>query len=175
MSHLRVPVGPEDHVEGNPSAKVTLVEYGDFECPYCGSAYSVLKEVQRRMGDEMRFVFRNFPLAEMHPHALAAAEAVEAASAQGKFWPMHDLLYENQNALGLAHLREYAKRLELDVARFSKDLDTHTFRTRVEEEFRGGVRSGVNGTPTLFVNDTRYDGAFELEAVLAALHLAARG
>jgi protein-disulfide isomerase len=174
MSHLRVPVGPEDHVEGNPNAQLTLVEYGDFECPYCGSAYSVLKELQRRMGDVMRFVFRHFPLAEMHPHALAAAEAAEAAGVQGKFWPMHDMLYEHQSALGLTHLRGYAKSLQLDVARFSKDLETHSFRTRVEEEFRGGVRSGVNGTPTLFVNDARYDGPFELEAILAVLQLAAR-
>lgn len=174
MSHLRIPVGPEDHVQGSPKAKVTLVEYGDFECPYCGTAYTVLKELQRRMGDELRFVFRNFPLAEMHPHAMAAAEAAEAAGAQGKFWPMHDLLYENQSALGLAHLRGYAKSLELDVARFSKDLEAHTFRTRIEEEFRGGIRSGVNGTPTLFVNDIRYDGPVELEAILSALKPGAR-
>lgn len=174
MSQLRVPVGPDDHVQGNPKASVTVVEYGDFECPYCGTAYPVLKELQRRVGDGMRFVFRNFPLSESHPHALVAAEASEAASTQGQFWPMHDMLYEHQSALGLAQLRAYAKTLQLDVARFSKDLDTHAFRTTVEEQFRGGIRSGVNGTPTLFINGVRYDGAFELEAIVAAVQLAAR-
>lgn len=133
----------------------------------------LLKDVQRRMGKSLRFVFRNFPLAEMHPHALAAAEAAEAAGAQGKFWQMHDTLYEHQDALGLTHLVAYAKKLGLDVARFSKDLEAHTFRERVEEEFRGGIRSGVNGTPTLFVNGTRYDGDLELEAILKALQAAA--
>lgn len=173
MSQLRIPVGPDDHVVGDPQAAVTLVEYGDFECPYCGTAYPMLKEVQRRMGKSLRFVFRNFPLAEMHPHALAAAEAAEAAGAQGKFWQMHDTLYEHQEALGLTHLVAYAKKLGLDVARFSKDLEAHTFRERVEEEFRGGIRSGVNGTPTLFVNGTRYDGDLELEVILKALQAAA--
>lgn len=170
MSHLHVPVGPEDHVQGNPHAPVTLLEYGDYECPYCGTAYSMLKEVQRRMGDSLRFVFRNFPLTEMHPHAAMAAEAAEAAGVLGQFWPMHDMLYEHQDALDLTHLLGYAKKLRLDVPRFSKDLETHAFRARVEEEFRGGIHSGVNGTPTLFVNATRYDGPLEGEAILAALH-----
>ncbi len=109
MSHLHVPVGPEDHVQGNPHAPVTLLEYGDYECPYCGTAYSMLKEVQRRMGDSLRFVFRNFPLTEMHPHAAMAAEAAEAAGVLGQFWPMHDMLYEHQDALDLTHLLGYAK------------------------------------------------------------------
>jgi protein-disulfide isomerase len=174
MSRLRVPVGPGDHIQGIAQARVTLVEYGDFECPYCGSAYLLLKEVQGRMGESLRFVFRNFPLVEAHPHALAAAEAAEAAGAQGQFWPMHDMLYEHQSALGLAHLRAYAKNLTLDEARFAHDLETHAFRARVEEDFRGGVRSGVNGTPTLFVNEVRYDGSLQLEAILAALQKAAR-
>jgi protein-disulfide isomerase len=174
MSQLRVPVGPEDHLQGSPSAPVTLVEYGDFECPYCGTAYRTLKDLQKRMGESLRFVFRNFPLAEVHPHALLAAEAAEAAGAQGRFWEMHDVLFEHQTTLGLTHLVAYAKKLGLDVQRFSKDLDTHAFRDRVEEEFRGGIRSGVNGTPTLFVNDTRYDGALELEPILKALQGAAR-
>jgi protein-disulfide isomerase len=174
MSQLRVPVGSGDHIQGNAQAPVTLVEYGDFECPFCGSADPVLKELQRRMGDELRFVFRNFPLAQVHPHALAAAEAAEAAGAQGQFWQMHDLLYEHQTALELSHLRAYAKRLKLDEARFAQDLEAHTFRARVEDDFRGGVRSGVNGTPTLFVNGARYDGPLQLEALLTALQTAAR-
>lgn len=172
MAHLRVPVGPEDHIQGSPEARVTLLEFGDFECPYCGAAYAVLKEVQRRMGDALRFVFRNFPLAKSHLYAMAAAEAAEAAGAQGKFWPMHDLLFEHQTALGLTHLRGYAKSLQLDVSRFSHDLEAHVFRTRIDEDFRGGVRSGVNGTPTLFIDETRYDGPLELEAIVAALQSA---
>jgi protein-disulfide isomerase len=174
MSQLRVPVGATDHTQGSAGAAVTLVEYGDFECPYCGAAYPVLKELQRRMGDDLRFVFRSFPLAQVHPHAVAAAEAAEAAGAQGQFWQMHDVLYEHQTALGLTHLRAYANRLKLDEPRFARDLEGHAFRARVEDDFRGGVRSGVNGTPTLFVNGTRYDGALELEAVLASLQTAAR-
>jgi protein-disulfide isomerase len=174
MSQLRVPVGPADHSQGNPRAPVTLVEYGDYECPYCGEAYPVLKEVQRRMGDDLRFVFRNFPLAQVHTHALVAAEAAEASGAQGQFWQMHDLLYENQNALGLIHLKAYAKKLALDEARFAQDLEAQTFRPRIEADFREGVRSGVNGTPTLFVNGARYDGAVELEGLLSALRRGAR-
>ena len=174
MSQLRVPVGPADHVQGSARAPVTVVEYGDFECPYCGAAYLVLKEVQRKMGDELRFVFRNFPLTQVHPHALPAAEAAESAGAQGQFWPMHDMLYEHQTALELAHLRAYARSLKLDEARFEADLKAHTFQPRIEADFREGVRSGVNGTPTLFVNGTRYDGPVELEGLLAALRAAAR-
>lgn len=172
MAHLRVPVGPEDHIHGSVEARVTLLEYGDFECSYCGAAYPVLKQLQRRMGDALRFVFRSFPLAESHPHAMAAAEAAEAAGAQGKFWPMHDLLFEHQTALGLTHLLGYAQSLKLDVPRFSHDLEAHVFQTRIEEGFRGGVRSGVNGTPTLFISETRYDGPLELEAIVTALQLA---
>jgi protein-disulfide isomerase len=174
MSGLRIPFGAEDHVQGTADAPVTLLEYGDFECPYCGTAYPVLKEVQRRMGKSLRFVFRNFPLAEMHPHALLAAEAAEAAAAQGQFWPMHDLLFEHQEALGLVHLLAYAKKLQLDVPRFTKDLETHAFRARVEEEFRGGIRSGVNGTPSLFINGVRYDGPFDVDAILVVAEAALR-
>src|SRR5271165_3448730 len=122
---LAPPVSARDHTEGPANAPLTLVEYGDYECPYCGAAYPILKEVQARLGDALRFVFRNFPLAEMHPHALLAAEAAEAAGGQGHFWPMHDTLFEHQNALGLAQLRGYAKKLRLDLSRFSQDLETH--------------------------------------------------
>ena len=174
MSQLRVPVGSADHVQGSPRAPVTLVEYGDYECPYCGAAYSVLKEVQRRMGDDLRFAFRNFPLAQVHPHAQTAAEAAEAAGAQGQFWQMHDVLFEHQSALGLVHLKAYAKDLKLDEARFAQELAAHTFLPRIEADFREGVRSGVNGTPTLFINGARYDGPVEAEALLVALRAVAR-
>jgi protein-disulfide isomerase len=166
---LKPPVGPHDHVQGPAEAPVTLVEYGDYECPYCGEAYPVVKALQKRLGDQMRFVFRNFPLAQAHPHAEHAAEAAEAAGAQGKFWEMHDLLYENQDALEDEDLVRYARALHLDVPRFVKEMESGAYLERVREDFRSGVRSGVNGTPTFFINGARHDGPFDLVSLLAAI------
>ncbi len=166
---LRLPVGERDHIHGPNGARVTLVEYGDYECPHCGAAFPVLKRVEQLLGDELRFVFRNFPLSEMHPHALQAAEAAEAAAAQGKFWNMHDLIFDNQRALGRAHLSDYAGRLGLDLPRFERDLDTHTYLKHIEEDFNSGVRSGVNGTPTLFINGARYEDEVTVPLLVAAL------
>jgi protein-disulfide isomerase len=148
---------------------VTLVEYGDYECPYCGAAYPIVKEAQSRLGDRLRFVFRNFPITTAHPHAEQAAEAAEAAAAQGKFWEMHDLLYENQRSLGDADLHAYAEALGLDVERFDKELSEHVYAPRVREDFMSGVRSGVNGTPTFFINGHRHDDSYDLDTLLAAL------
>ena len=167
--HLTPPVNDRDHAHGLATAPVTLVEYGDYECPYCGAAYPIVKEVQRRLGDTLRFVFRNFPLAEMHPHAQHAAEAAEAAGAQGHFWPMHDLLYEHQRALDDAHLRRYAAELGLDEGRFDRELSGHAYAGRVREDVVSGARSGVNGTPTFFINGRRHDGSYDLKTLLAAL------
>jgi protein-disulfide isomerase len=166
---LKPPVGANDHVQGSAKAPVTLVEYGDYECPYCGEAYSVVKELQERLGDQMRFVFRNFPLAQAHPHAEHAAEAAEAAAAQGKFWEMHDMLYENQDALEDEDLVRYARALHLDVPRFVKEMEAGIYTERVREDFRSGVRSGVNGTPSFFINGARHDGAYDLASLLAAI------
>jgi protein-disulfide isomerase len=166
---LKPPVGANDHVQGSAKAPVTLVEYGDYECPYCGEAYSVVKALQERLGDQMRFVFRNFPLAQAHPHAEHAAEAAEAAAAQGKFWEMHDMLYENQDALEDEDLVRYARALHLDVPRFVKEMEAGTYTERVREDFRSGVRSGVNGTPSFFINGARHDGAYDLASLLAAI------
>jgi protein-disulfide isomerase len=166
---LKPPVGANDHVQGSAKAPVTLVEYGDYECPYCGEAYSVVKALQERLGDQMRFVFRNFPLAQAHPHAEHAAEAAEAAAAQGKFWEMHDMLYENQDALEDEDLVRYARALKLDVPRFVKEMEAGTYTERVREDFRSGVRSGVNGTPSFFINGARHDGAYDLASLLAAI------
>jgi protein-disulfide isomerase len=166
---LKPPVGPHDHVQGPAEAPVTLVEYGDYECPYCGEAYPVVKALQKRLGDQMRFVFRNFPLAQAHPHAEHAAEAAEAAGAQGKFWEMHDLLYENQDALEDEDLVRYARALHLDVPRFVKETESGAHLERVREDFRSGVRSGVNGTPSFFINGARHDGPFDLASLLAAI------
>jgi protein-disulfide isomerase len=162
-----------DHIQGPANAAVTLVEYGDYECPYCGAAYPIVKELQARMGDGLKFVFRNFPITTSHPHAEQAAEAAEAADAQGSFWPMHDLLYENQRRLRDQDLHAYAEQLGLDVEQFDKDLAEHVHASRVREDFMSGVRSGVNGTPSFYVNGARHDDSYDLETLLAALERAA--
>ncbi|APW63470.1 DsbA family protein [Paludisphaera borealis] len=164
-----VPVGDRDHTQGPATAPATLMEYGDFECPYCGEAYSIVKDIQRRLGSRLRFVFRHFPLATIHPHAEYAAEAAEAAGAQGKFWEMHDVLYENQEALDVVYLVRYATALDLDTSRFIDDLDRHTHAARVREDFLSGARGGVNGTPTFFINGVRHDGSYDFDTLLGAL------
>ena len=169
---LTLPVGKRDHIQGPADAPVTLVEYGDYECPHCGRAYPIVKEVRKRMGHRLRFVYRNFPLRESHPHAQQAAEAAEAAGAQGKFWEMHDRLFERQFALDGEYLIEYAGDLGLDVARFRNELVGGVNEPRVREDFRSGVTSGVNGTPTFFINGVRHDDSWELEPLLAALEAA---
>ncbi|HET6641871.1 MAG TPA: DsbA family protein [Gaiellaceae bacterium] len=162
-----------DHIQGPADAPVTLVEYGDYECPYCGAAYPIVKEVQARMGDRLRFVFRNFPITTSHPHAEQAAEAAEAAAAQDRFWEMHDALYENQKRLRDEDLRAYAEELGLDIERFAGELGEHVHEARVHEDFLSGVRSGVNGTPTFYLNGVRHDDSYELETLLAAVEQAA--
>ena len=169
-AELTQPVSDDrDHIQGPADAPVTFVEYGDYECPYCGAAYPIIKEVQSRMGDRLRFVFRNFPISTSHPHAEQAAEAAEAAASQGKFWEMHDLLYENQEHLDDADLHRYADQLGLDVGVFDEELAEHVHAERVREDFMSGVRSGVNGTPTFYVNGARHDGGYQLGELLAAL------
>ena len=146
-----------DHIQGPASAPVTLVEYGDYQCPYCGMAHPIVKSLQRALGKQMRFVFRNFPLRESNPDAEHAAEAAESAGAQGSFWEMHDTLYEHQDQLEDRDLADYAEQLGLDSGQLVRDLEEGTYAGRVREDFRSGVRSGVNGTPTFFVNGVRYD------------------
>jgi protein-disulfide isomerase len=173
---LTMPVAEDrDHIQGPADAAVTLVQYGDYECPYCGEAYPIIKEVQARLGDSLRFVFRNFPITTSHPHAERAAEAAEAAAAQGKFWEMHDLLYENQRRLRDEDLHTYAERLGLDVELFDKEMADHAHAERVREDFMSGVRSGVNGTPTFYINGVRHDDSYETEVLLDALERAAAG
>jgi protein-disulfide isomerase len=167
---LTTPVSEDrDHIQGPVDAAVTLLEYGDYECPYCGAAYPIVKEVQARMGDRLRFVFRNFPISTSHPHAERAAEAAEAAAAQGGFWQMHDVLFENQKRLGDQDLHRYAEELGLDVERFDRELAEHLQADRVHEDFLSGVRSGVNGTPTFYIDGTRHDDSYDVETLLAAL------
>ena len=166
---LSLPVGKHDHIRGPENAPVTLVEYGDYECPYCAAAHLIVKEAQKVMGDNLRFVFRHFPLTQIHPHAEAAAEAAESAGARHRFWEMHDLLYENQQMLDPEHLLGFAEQLGLDTARFARELQRHVHHDRVREDFTSGVRSSVNGTPTFFINGLRHDGSWELGSLLKAL------
>jgi protein-disulfide isomerase len=162
-------VRPDDHIQGPPDAPVTLLEFGDYQCPYCGEAYPVIKQLQQALGDKMRFVFRNFPLTTVHPHAEEAAEAAEAAGAQGKFWEMHDRLYEHQDELTHPQLLGHARRLGLEIGKFEDELDRHVYLTRVREDFISGVRGGVNGTPTFFVNGVRHDGSYDFQTLLEAV------
>jgi protein-disulfide isomerase len=168
-------VSDRDHIAGPDDAPVTLVEYGDYECPYCGMAHPVVKRAQKELGKQLRFVFRNFPLSEAHPHAQIAAQAAEAAGAQGKFWEMHDMIFEHQDALEVKDLLGYATSLGLDAEQIARDLEAGTYVKRVRDDFRSGVKSGVNGTPTFFVNGVRYDGSWANEkAFIAALRDAAQ-
>jgi protein-disulfide isomerase len=169
MSTLRRPVGPDDHVQGSREAPVLLVEYGDFECPFCGAAHGEVRRLQQLLGDRLGFVFRNFPLTQSHAHAQQAAEAAEAAGAQGRYWEMHDILFEHQQALEPEDLVSYAGLLQLDVRQFERDLDQHRFAERVRDDFMDGIRSGVNGTPTFFINGVRHDGSPTFDGLLARI------
>jgi diadenylate cyclase len=163
------PIGTRDHARGPKDAPVTLLKYGDYECPYCGEAHPVLKELQERVGQQVRFVFRHFPLDSAHPRARRAAQAAEAAASQGRFWEMHDLLYERQGELGEEDLMGYAAELGLDLQRFEEDLANDHHAWRIEEDRLGGDRAGVRGTPTLFVNGVRYTGTLDLDRLLTAV------
>lgn len=172
---LTPPLSTRDHLAGRDDALVTLVEYGDYECPFSAMAHPVVKAVQREMGGDLRFAFRHFPLTAAHPHAAQAAAAAEAAGAQGRFWQMHDLLFERQQSLETTDLVGYARALGLDTLRFAQALESGTFEEVVRTDFRGGLRSGVNGTPAFFVNGERYEGVWSRkEPVVRALREAAR-
>jgi NhaA family Na+:H+ antiporter len=163
------PVGDRDHVQGPHDAAVTLVEYGDYECPHCRQIGPIIKKLRSRFGDRLRYVFRHFPISTMHPNAQLAAEAAEAAAAQGKFWEMQDLLFEHRGGLDRQHLIERAAKLELDIERFERELDEHVYAGRVREDFLSGVRSGANGTPAFFLNGVRYDGPWDLDSLVAEI------
>jgi protein-disulfide isomerase len=160
---LKPEVSDKDHASGSAKAPVTLVEYGDYECPHCKRAYPIIKDIQERLGKRLRFVFRNFPLNESHPHAFMAAVSAEAAAKQDKFWEMHDIIYEHQDHLEMDDLLDYAKQIGLDIRQFAKDLRDKTVSSKVEDDFDSGLRSGVNGTPTFFINGKRYNGDWERE------------
>src|SRR5271169_87046 len=170
MATLKPPVAEQDHVQGKEDAKATLVEYGDYQCPHCGTAYPIVKRVQKHFGKNLRFVFRNFPLGEIHPQAESAAETAEFADAQGKFWEMHDGLFENQGRLGEPLYLELAEELGLSAETLQKALEEGQYKSRVRVDFSSGVRSGVNGTPTFFINGKRHDGPFDYESLVLAIN-----
>ena len=174
MALLTPPVGARDHTLGAANAPVTLVEYGDFECPLCGRAYREVKRVLRELPGKVRFVFRHFPVSEDHPHAEHAAEVAEAAAAQGKFWEMHDLLYQRQGrgALADTDLLRYARELGIDAGRVQRELDEHVHAARVREDMVSGMQSGVTGTPRFFINGRRHEEPGDAKTLLAALRRA---
>lgn len=172
MADLLLPEGMRDHRRGNPEARVTLVEYGDYECPACGRAFPVIKEIVAQLGGEVCAVFRHYPLSQLHPAAEQAAAVAEAAGAQGRFWEMHDALFQHQSALSLPELLGHARRLGLDAERISAELASGLHAARIREDAMGGLRSGVTGTPAYFINGQRYGGPAELGPLLAALRVA---
>ena len=171
LSNLALPMDGRDHIQGPIDAPAVLLEYGDYECPFCGEFYPVIKAIQEQLGERLCFAFRNFPLPNSHPHAVHAAGAAEAAGAQGRFWEMHDLLFENQDALEDEDLLRYAVALGLDAHRVMADVLADRFKERIRQDFKSGTRAGVNGTPTLFINGERYDGPRGMRQLLTAIRL----
>jgi protein-disulfide isomerase len=172
VHELTVAVTTSDHVQGSLDASVLLLEYGDYECPHCGAAHLVVKEIQRRLAD-LAFVFRNFPLSGAHPHAVRAAEAAEAASAQERFWPMHDRLFEHQNMLDDRSILSHAVGAGVtDLDRFVKEVAEHRYLPRIRADLASGARSGVNGTPTFFINGVRHDGGYDVASLMQGISAA---
>src|SRR6266581_770511 len=171
-THLEVPVSERNHHQGPATAAVTLVQYGDYECPYTRLSTTIVRAIQQQLGEQLRFVYRNFPLTEIHPHALHAALAAEAAAAQGKFWQMHDSIFHHQHTLEDSDLEQFAEAVGLDMQPFARALADQRSLSRIEEDLQSGIRSGVRGTPTFFINGVLYRGSWEQDALLAALQAA---
>jgi protein-disulfide isomerase len=166
------PVSERDHALGPPTAPITIVEYGDYECPDCLNAVPIIQEVQRSLGDRLRFVFRHFPRSSIHPHASVAAEAAEAAGDQGKFWDMHLALFKHQQELGEIDFSHLALRLGMEIYKFESSRTFERHRRRIKSDFDSGTRSGVVKTPTLFINGKRYDGPVDAKSIIAAAQVA---
>jgi protein-disulfide isomerase len=169
MATLKVPVTSEDHILGPLNAPLTFVEYGDYECPYCGAAHPIVSRIVMELRDSLRFVFRHFPLVQMHPHAEIAAEAAEFAGSLGMFWEMHDALYENQDELSLPTILSLGEAVGIPSEAMSNALESGQFRGKVRKDFIGGVRSGVNGTPTFFINGRRHDAPYDYATLMTAI------
>jgi len=166
---LRIPVASSDHIRGNINASITLLEYGDYECPFRKSVYSTVKQLEKHFSTQLRFVFRHFPLSEIHSNAELAAETAEFAAAYDKFWQMHDLLHEQQKRLSIETLIELAEALGLSGAALLEALENKTYQAKIRSDFLGGVHTGVNGTPTFFINGYRHNGPFEFEDFVSAI------
>ena len=171
---LRPPVTEHDHAAGRADAPLTLVEYGDYQCPHCAAAHPVVRALQSAFGAELRFVFRNFPLTEMHPAAEPAAELAESAALQGKFWEVHDAIFAwsleyGAESLGLEAFESIALTLGLEPQQIKEDVRAHRHLERIKSDFNSGVRSGVNGTPTFFINGQRFDGPPTVKGLTATL------
>lgn len=160
MTQLTPAVNSHDHISGNTNAPLELVEYGDYECPYCGAAYPIVKDIQQKLGQDLKFVFRNFPLSKIHTHAFSAAVATEAAGLEEKFWEMHDLIFENQKILDTENIFQFAEAIGLNPGLFKIDMFQEALINKVEKDFESGLRSGVNKTPTFFINGKKYDGGW---------------
>jgi protein-disulfide isomerase len=173
QARLRVPISREDHSLGPENASITLIEYGDFECPHCARAFAAVHRLLDALEGDLRFIYRHFPVTQIHPHALERARAAEAAGLQGRFWEMHALLYENQEEVGEDSLLSFARTLGLDLSRFEADQGSPQVQEKIERDIEGGVRGGVNGTPTFFVNGVRYDGDWSRPGFLEELMQAA--
>jgi len=169
---LKNPITERDHTSGSATAPVTLLEYGNFECIDCGRVYPIIKQVRKLLGDNLRFVFRHFPTVHTHPHSLRAAEAAESAAAQQKFWQMHDELFTHQTALEDRDLSHYARRVGLNLERFTHDMTEHLFLQQIESDYQLSLfDEHVTGTPTLYLNDVRYTGPTDLDSLLRAIKL----
>jgi protein-disulfide isomerase len=175
MSVLKNPVTSDDHILGSPDAPCVLVEYGDYECPHCAAAHPMVQSLEKHFGDRLAFVYRNFPLTRIHPYAQTAAEVAEFAGSKGKFWEMHDQLFENQDRLGDDLFAELVEQLGLDPVEMQTAIENNTFTHRINQEFSGGVRSGVNGTPTFFVQGHRYEGSMDKASLVEAIEKAITG
>ncbi len=171
---LRIPVSEKDQSEGDDKAALVLVEYGDYQCPHCRAAFPIVRKLQTHFGKDLLFIFRNFPLAEIHPMAMSAALIAEACGLQEKFWPMHDIIYKEQDLLSAAQLLTWAADLGVDLKKLDKDLHAGQVKSKVENDFEGGIRSGVNGTPSFFINGQRYDGDYSYDHLRAALETVLR-
>jgi protein-disulfide isomerase len=169
MKQLVPAVNSEDHIKGNPEAVLELVEYGDYQCPYCGRAYRIVQQIERELGKDMKFVFRNFPLAKIHLQAKPAAVATEAAALQGRFWEMHDIIFENQQILSADNILLFAENIGLDTFQFENDIQRKELFDKVEQDFRSGIRSGVNRTPSFYINGKKYEGDWEGNTLLKYL------
>ena len=168
-TRLKPPVNEKDHIKGTPDAPIELVEFGDYQCPHCAAAYPILKAIERAYGKDLKFVFRHFPLSEIHQYAQAAAIAAEAAGQQGKFWQMHDIIFERQPELSVGSLLDFAEELGLNMMKLKKDMTDKTIVGKIEADFESGVRSGVNGTPSFFINGHKYNGVYDFDSLAAAI------